>query len=127
VPRPAKKAASVSWAERDPLEALPASFRARLRKRAPPTWVAPMLATLTDKPFSRQGWLFEPKLDGVRCRVFRRSGGLQLLSRNGTRLNERYPELVAAFDRQTTARFITDGEIVAFEGGVTSFAKQTTR
>ena len=30
-------------------------------------WVAPMLATLTDEPFSQRGWLFEPKLDGVRC------------------------------------------------------------
>ena len=31
-----------------------------------------MLATLTDQPFSREGWLFEPKLDGERCLVFRR-------------------------------------------------------
>jgi DNA ligase D-like protein (predicted ligase) len=126
-PQPAKKSASVSLAERDPLEALPASVKARLRRRAQPTWVAPMLATLTDRPFSRKGWLFEPKLDGVRCLVFRRSRGLQLLSRNGTRLNGRYPELVAAFDRQTTARFITDGEIVAFDGGVASFAKLQQR
>jgi ATP-dependent DNA ligase len=71
-----------------------------------------MLATLTGKPFFADRWLFEPKLGGVRCLVFRRDRGLPLLSRNQTRLNGRYLELAAGFDRQTTARFITDGEIV---------------
>jgi hypothetical protein len=44
---------------RNLLDALPADAKARLRKRAQPKWVAPMLATLTDEVFSRQGWLFE--------------------------------------------------------------------
>jgi bifunctional non-homologous end joining protein LigD len=48
-------------AKRNPLDRLPATARARLRKRPPPGWVAPMLATLRDQPFSREGWLFEPK------------------------------------------------------------------
>jgi bifunctional non-homologous end joining protein LigD len=46
---------------RDLLDGLPADAKARLRKRAQPKWVAPMLSTLTDEVFSRQGWLFEPK------------------------------------------------------------------
>lgn len=86
-----------------------------------------MLATLTDKRFSREGWLFEPKWDGERCLAFRNGGDLQLFSRNQKRLNEKYPEITAAFHRQETGSFIADGEIVAFKNGVTSFAKLQQR
>jgi hypothetical protein len=72
-PRPARKSDSVSFAERDPFAALRASVKARLRKRAPPTWV-----DTHGQAFFVEGWLFEPKLDGVRSLVFRRSRGLQL-------------------------------------------------
>jgi bifunctional non-homologous end joining protein LigD len=113
--------------ERPPVDRLPAALRARLRQRPPPTWVAPMRATLTDAPFSREGWLFEPKLDGERCLVFRRGHHLDLFSRNQHRLNRKYPEITAAIQRQATAVFVLDGELVAFEGDVTSFAKLQQR
>ena len=86
-----------------------------------------MLATLVDEPFSRQGWLFEPKLDGERCVAIRSGAYVQLFSRNEMQLNNKYPELVAAFRRQKSARFVVDGEIVAFKEGVTSFAKLQPR
>jgi bifunctional non-homologous end joining protein LigD len=81
-----------------------------------------MLATLTDDRFSREGWLFEPKWDGERCLVFRRGRELSLFSRNRMSLNEKYPELTAALQRQQSDSFIVDGEIVTFKNGVTSFA-----
>ena len=59
--------------------------------------------------------------------AFRRHGELHLLSRNQKRLNVKYPELVAAFERQTAAAFIADGEIVTFEKGVSSFSKLQDR
>ena len=43
---------------RNPLNVLPAEAKARLREQAQPEWVEPMLATLTDERFSRDGWLF---------------------------------------------------------------------
>src|ERR1700704_5373026 len=95
---------------RNLLHGLPAEAKARLRKRAQPRWVAPMLATLTDERFSREGWLFEPKWDGERCLAFRRGSKLSLFSRNRIRLNERYPQLTAALHRQRTDSFIADGE-----------------
>jgi ATP-dependent DNA ligase len=95
----------VPWPDRNPLERLAAEAKARLRKRAP-KWVAPMLATLTDERFSREGWLFEPKWDGERCLVFGRGRGLNLFSRNRCRLNEKYPEITAAFHRQRIDSFI---------------------
>jgi DNA ligase D-like protein (predicted ligase) len=111
----------------NPLHVLPAEIVPRARMRAQPAWVAPMLATLTDERFSRQGWLFEPKLDGERCLAFGRRGTLRLMSRNHIELNERYPEIVAAFRKQPIAAFIADGEVVTFDGGVTSFAKLQQR
>jgi len=86
-----------------------------------------MLATLTGTPFSRDGWLFEPKWDGERCLVFRNGHDLRLLSRNRQSLNEAYPEIVAAFRRQKLDSFVADGEVVAFKDGLTSFTKLQQR
>jgi DNA ligase D-like protein (predicted ligase) len=110
-----------------PLVELPDEAKARLRKMAQPAWVAPMLATLTDERFSREGWLFEPKWDGKRCLAFRHGRNLNLFSRNRKRLNNKYPEITAAFDRQKIRSFIADGEIVTFKNGITSFAKLQQR
>jgi DNA ligase D-like protein (predicted ligase) len=71
--------------------------------------------------------LFEPKLDGERCLVFRRGRDLDLFSRNRKRLNQKYPEIATALERQKRTVFVADGEIVTFEGEVTSFAKLQQR
>jgi bifunctional non-homologous end joining protein LigD len=109
------------------LDSLPPDARAKLRKAKQPTWFVPMLATLTEERFSRKGWMFEPKLDGVRCLLFRNASGVKLYSRNQKLLNSKYPELVEAFRKQKAAAFIVDGEIVAFENSVTSFARLQQR
>lgn len=82
-----------------------------------------MLATLTDEPFSDPDWVFERKLDGVRCLAFRDRSPVRLLSRNRKTLNDTYPELAEALERQPAQRFIVDGEIVAFKGRVSSFER----
>jgi DNA ligase D-like protein (predicted ligase) len=86
-----------------------------------------MLATLTEERFSRKGWLFETKFDGERCLALRCGSDVQLWSRNQNQLNDRYPELVTAFRKQKRERFAVDGEIVAFEGDVSSFSKLQLR
>ncbi len=111
-----------NWAQ-----ALPLEERRRLRRRAQPSWMEPMLATLTDERFSRTGWLFEPKLDGERCLTFRRGTRVRLLSRNQESLNGNYPELVEALAAQPADRFIVDGEVVAFAGGIPSFSRLQQR
>jgi len=98
-----------------------------VRKRAQPQWFGPMLATLVDKPFSRDGWIFEPKLDGERCLTFCKANNPRLLSRNRKLLNQSYPELVEPLARQPILSYIIDGEIVAFKGDVTSFAQLQRR
>jgi DNA ligase D-like protein (predicted ligase) len=111
----------------DPLNRLPAEIKLRLRKKPQPKWIAPMLATLTDERFSRQGWLFEPKWDGERCVAFRCGGQLSLFSRNRMLLNAKYPEITTAFHQQQARSFIVDGEIVTFRNGITNFAKLQAR
>ena len=82
-----------------------------------------MLATLADQPFSDPDWVFERKLDGVRCLAFRDRGDVRLMSRNRKPLTDTYPEVAAALARQRKSRFVVDGEIVAFRDGVSSFER----
>jgi bifunctional non-homologous end joining protein LigD len=105
------------------LAGLPASVRAALHDEPVPDWRAPTLATLTDKRFSDPRWIFERKFDGMRCLAFRDGDRVRLLSRNRQPLNGTYPELVDALGAQHTTRFVVDGEVVAFEGRRTSFAR----
>jgi bifunctional non-homologous end joining protein LigD len=82
-----------------------------------------MLATLTDERFSDPDWIFERKLDGERVLVFRKHKRVRLLSRNKKLLNNTYPELVDAYKKQPNDSFIVDGELVAFQGRITSFSR----
>lgn len=101
--------------------------RRRLRKRAHPSWASPMLAILTDERFSDPDWLFERKLDGIRCLAFRKGAHVTLLSRNRAKKNATYPELIEPLERQRVRDFIVDGEIVAFKGRRTSFSRLQQR
>jgi DNA ligase D-like protein (predicted ligase) len=82
----------------------------------------PALATLTDDRFSREGWLFERKLDGMRILAERDGDRVRLRSRNGVDAGASFPEVVEALHAQQTPDFVVDGEAVAFDGDRTSFA-----
>ena len=86
-----------------------------------------MLATLTDDYFDDPDWIYERKLDGQRCLVYRESGQVRLGSRNRKDISSRYPELVKVLENIDAPDCIADGEIVAFEGEVTSFSKLQPR
>lgn len=91
-----------------------------------PDFVAPTLATLVDAPVDGPEWIFERKLDGIRLIVVRDGDRVRLWSRNHKDRTEHYPEIVAAAHSQTCHRFVLDGEVVAFDGDVTSFARLQT-
>ncbi|WP_216213188.1 non-homologous end-joining DNA ligase [Amycolatopsis aidingensis] len=92
-----------------------------------PGWRQPMLATLTGDRFSDENWIFERKLDGVRAICARDGGTPRLWSRNHKPIEASYPEIVDALAAHGGPRFIADGEIVAFEGEQTSFARLQQR
>jgi len=112
---------------KEPFVSLPEEARARLQRVAMPSWTAPMLATLTEDHFSSEDWIYERKLDGERCLVFRDRRGPRIVSRNKQELNDTYPELVEALQDAGPERFIVDGEIVAFDGKTTSFSRLQQR
>jgi len=109
------------------LEGLDDDEKGNLQATLQPDWMAPMLATLTERRFTDRDWIFEQKFDGERCLAFRREGRVRLLSRNRTRLNDTYPELAAACESVETGDFIADGEIVALDHGVSSFSMLQNR
>lgn len=87
----------------------------------------PMLATLVDEVVEGEDWLFERKLDGIRLIVARDDDRIRLYSRNGLDRTSTYPEIVEAMAGQALDRFIVDGEVVAFDGAVTSFSTLQAR
>ncbi len=112
---------------KDVLDCLPGGVAQKARKGPVPSWVEPMLATLVHESFSRDGWIFEPKLDGERCLTFRDGKKLQLFSRYRKPLNGTYPELVGPLASQPPENYVADGEIVAFKDGLPSFSQLQRR
>ncbi|MDP9256921.1 MAG: non-homologous end-joining DNA ligase [Actinomycetota bacterium] len=80
-----------------------------------------MKAVLTQERFSDPAWVYERKLDGIRCIAIKAGRNVRLLSRNNLSMNARFPEIAAALEVNGTMDLVTDGEIVAFSGRRTSF------
>jgi bifunctional non-homologous end joining protein LigD len=85
------------------------------RKAAMPSRMAPMLATLTERPFSDPDWIFEIKWDGVRVLAWIADGALTLRSRTGGEITAQYPELKSLPEAFHAKQAILDGEIVALD------------
>jgi DNA ligase D-like protein (predicted ligase) len=88
-----------------------------------------MKAVLWDEAFSDPDWIFERKLDGVRCLAHRDGGGpVHLFSRTDHSMDGNYPEIVEALSNERCRDFVIDGEVVAFDRrGVTSFQRLQRR
>jgi bifunctional non-homologous end joining protein LigD len=65
-----------------------------------PKKLEPMHAELTDAPFSRPGWAWEPKLDGYRVLAFIHGGKVSLRSRRGLELAGDFPKVAAELAQQ---------------------------
>jgi bifunctional non-homologous end joining protein LigD len=87
-----------------------------------PNVVRPMLATLTNHPFTDPDWLFETKLDGVRAICFVRKGQVRFVSRSQLEMTGQYPELASMPSCIKAQEAVLDGEIVALdERGIPRF------
>lgn len=75
------------------------------------TSVQPMLATLVDKAFDKEGWTYEVKWDGYRAVGFMNRNVAELKSRNDKSFNIKYYPVHAAL-REWGVNAIVDGEIV---------------
>jgi bifunctional non-homologous end joining protein LigD len=86
-----------------------------------------MKAVLTDERFSDPNWIYERKLDGIRCLASKGDARVDLRSRNDLSLNGRFPEIAAALERDPATNLVLDGEVVAFDGSQTSFSRLQQR
>ena len=98
------------------------------RRRAMPDFVAPQLATLTDKPPEGDEWLHEIKFDGYRLLARIEHGDVRLLTRNRLDWTARFPELAKTLAQLPVDAALIDGEVVALApDGASSFAALQNR
>jgi bifunctional non-homologous end joining protein LigD len=87
-----------------------------------------MLATLEEKPFDGEDWLFEIKYDGVRVIARRKGEAVEMLGRNGNDITARYPEIAKALASLPCDDFVLDGEVIApDDSGQPSFQRLQAR
>ena len=93
------------------------------RVRVEPRAVEAMLAEPSDTPFTRDGWLFELKLDGYRLIAAKTRGEALLLTRNGNDYTSVFPEIARAVKALPFSDCIVDGEVVVLDAeGKPSFS-----
>jgi bifunctional non-homologous end joining protein LigD len=119
-PREMRRAARARTA---PVVATPAVASPALAE-APP----PMLATPMDHAFSREGWLFELKYDGIRAMVSVAGDLVRITGRRGGDETARYPEAKAIRAGIRARQAIVDGELVVLDtDGRPSFERMQQR
>ncbi|HEX9310085.1 MAG TPA: DNA ligase D, partial [Gemmatimonadaceae bacterium] len=81
-----------------------------------------------DEAFTRDGWLFELKLDGYRLIASKSKGESLLLTRNGNDYTGVFPEIARAVKALPFDECIIDGEVVVSDDkGIPSFARLQQR
>ena len=98
------------------------------RRQVDPRSLPLMLATASDRPFSRAGWIYELKYDGYRLVAAKEGGSVFLRYRRGGDVTALYPELARALRRLPVDSLVLDGEVTVLDGGGRpSFARLQTR
>lgn len=86
-----------------------------------PVKISPMLATLVDKPFDNDEWLYEVKWDGYRTISLCNKNKVELRSRNDKSFNEKFYPVYNAL-RKWNMNAVVDGEVVVLdENGKSNF------
>ena len=76
----------------------------------------PMLATLERELPRGKGWLYEVKFDGYRALAYLRGGDVELRSRTGNDLTQRFSDVARAIEAAVkTPDCVLDGEICALD------------
>ncbi len=87
-----------------------------------PSTFVPMLAALSEIAFTKSGWIYEPKMDGIRGVSLFKDGKAKILSRRNLDLTSQYPALANELSGLLNIDVVVDGEIIALnESGRPSF------
>jgi bifunctional non-homologous end joining protein LigD len=88
-----------------------------------PTFIPPMAATLSDKGFRDDDWLFEIKWDGYRVEAVLSNGTARVYTRNGNDAETYFPKLLTKATWIDAREAIVDGEVIAVgEDGLPDFS-----
>jgi len=82
--------------------------------------IKPMLLSEVKEPFDSPEYIYELKLDGIRCIAYLDGQGTELRNKRNLRLNATYPEL-KEIHKQTNTRCILDGELLIMREGKPDF------
>ena len=82
--------------------------------------ITPMLIAENQPPFDDENYLYELKLDGIRCLAFLDQNEVVLQNKRGKRVINIYPEL-SQINKQIKSRCILDGEIIVLDNGKPDF------
>ena len=80
-----------------------------------PAFIEPMAATLADKAFRDEDWLFEVKWDGYRIEAVVKDGKVRTFTRNGKDGETYFPRLLTPPTWIDATEAIVDGEVVALD------------
>ena len=99
-----------------------------VRRQVDAASVQPMLAESAESAFTRDGWLFELKLDGYRLIAGKSHGEAQLFTRNGNDYTGVFPEIARAIKALPLEDCVLDGEVVCLDTtGKPSFSRLQQR
>lgn len=84
--------------------------------------ITPMLIGTSGEAFDSDEYIYELKLDGVRCLVYLDDSGVELRNKRHLNVSATYPEL-ASINKQVRGRCILDGELVVIRDGVPDFSE----
>lgn len=82
-------------------------------KSAPPRFVEPMMARLTDRLPSGNDWAYEVKFDGIRALAIKNKKHTILFSRRHHDITAEFPDIARAISALPVADLVVDGEIIA--------------
>lgn len=84
--------------------------------------IKPMLISEMTEPFNDPNWIYELKLDGIRCIAYldNDTGETELRNKRNLRLLPKVPELTDIY-RYVKERCILDGELLILKNGVPDF------
>jgi bifunctional non-homologous end joining protein LigD len=85
------------------------------KRTAPPAFIQPMMAKLTDKLPEGEAWTYEVKWDGYRALLLKDHHHIQLRSRKDNDLTGTYPTIASAGLKLRADTALLDGEIVALD------------
>ena len=114
---------TVSAKLRRALESTATRSAAKLWTKVDPHDVEVQLAEPAKEAFTRDGWIFELKLDGYRLLAARVGGEPLLLTRNGNDYTDVFPDVARAIRAIPADNCIIDGEVVVLDSeGKPSFS-----